>query len=236
MNDAPLLEQTQALNIDVSAVWRKQDAQTAEAMIITDPNGDQFTAFYPGPEPEADEWMMHLRSHVTRACEVFIQAPLRADLMRGGFNVAQLHNLPVIWCPGQYADQLHADDIEAFVEAADILIGNEHEIAYLSDRLNSMSCTVIQSAGPHDVRIQMGSETWSIPITTPAKVAVDPTGCGDALIAGIVHRLAQAADFDWHRPSRKILSQAVECGIAAAQRCLGQQGSQVHDLTGLELQ
>ena len=57
---------------------------------------------------------------------------------------------------------------------------------------------------------------------------VDPTGCGDAFVAGIVPALLKAMDesLDGHWETR--INDIVRAGIAQAGRCLTQRGSQTY--------
>ncbi len=246
LDDSRCLTDLANLGINTHGILRISEAETAQATIITDPEGIQFTAFYPGPIVEPSVWRDWLTSIFTVAGSVFIQAPLPANLMLAGMEHAKLLGAQIIWCPGQYADQLSSSDISAMLPFCALLVGNEHEISHLSNAVDLSQVCTIMSAGADPVTISTTAGRTSVQIPSNPN-AVDPTGCGDALVAGIAHTVAgigagvgadtkadkDQADKDIRGLTNEQLEQAVQCGIEFAQCCIRTTGSQAHSLAAI---
>lgn len=197
------------------------DAQPcARAMIVTDPKNHQFTAFFAGPDLSGDE----LDAMVQRQknCQFTVIAPFPVHLMRAAMRSSQLHQPQSlrIWSPGQYADSLNLDDIRHLSHCADWIVGNAHEISHLRESVEMSDKTVITTNGSEPVTVDHDGKTVEIPVS-PVALPIDPTGCGDAFIAGVINECLQS-DF------KEITAAAIASGIRIAQKCLTHNGSQQH--------
>ncbi|MEM9620384.1 MAG: PfkB family carbohydrate kinase [Pseudomonadota bacterium] len=201
----------------------------ARAIIIADPNGDQFTGFYPGHVPTTDAWLAHLKSLTTQiaADATLLLAPYPAEMMLTTAQWASAHGLRLIWNPGQYADQLAARDIDAIATLSDWVIGNQHEITALAKLAPiHATCHTVQTGGaaPIEVRLAGRADLTTYPVPTVA--AVDPTGCGDAFLAAFASQMQSRG---WTTNSQQ-LQHAVQYGIHSASACLRCSGAQQHQL------
>ena len=234
LDDASLITQLESLGVECH-LFREAGAQTAQATIITDPNGQQLTAWYPGPEPSAQAWSELLVNCLDENIDCFIQAPLRGDLMQIGVSAAQALSIPVIWCPGQFADQLSADEIGKTLEKTQLLVGNSHEISYLRRFSNLRGTPVVETQGPAPVKFVIQEKIYEVPV--PEVEEIDPTGCGDAFLAGVAHFLTNKGlannSVDWRAPNPNLLESAVEFGIKLAHLCIQELGCQSHDVSNL---
>lgn len=205
-----------------------RDAYCARAVIITDIDGHQFTGFFPGPVPGAAAWQQHLDTLELPACELFIQAPYPPELMLTALTHAgRLPTPPLrIWCPGQYADQLQPNQARHSVAQCDWIVGNHYEIGHLSAHSDLTGKLIIQtnSGAPVEITFPNGAHT-TVPLTAVAD-PVDPTGCGDAFLAGLTHMLLK------HPPAARedALADAVTAGHTQAVKCLQAVGGQPHHL------
>lgn len=229
LDDAQSLKALADLGINTRGILRVAGADTAQATIITDPAGIQFTAFYPGPHITLSDWRTWLTATFTMAGDIFVQAPQPANLMLAGVEHAVLLGAEVIWCPGQYADQLLAAEVATILPYCSLLVGNQHEISFLSKIADFSHVSTIQSAGKGPVTISTPRQHTTVEIPG-TNAAVDPTGCGDALVAGIAHYLA---NYRYRSPNDAQLEQAVRCGIEFAQYCIKATGSQAHSLAAI---
>mgnify|MGYP003950579721 CR=1 FL=1 len=222
-DDTDLINFLRSLTLDLGSVARIPDYPSAQATIVTDPTGRQFTAFFSGPPLDLARWQVQLDSTFSSAVDFFVQAPLSGELMLQGLQTAHTHKVRTAWCPGQFADSLSTAEITDMVPLSNIIVGNEDEINCLVKRTNLDASTVIRSAGPQSIHAWCGDASRNIPIPVPEET-VDPTGCGDALLAGIVYELAGISSM----PGIEELSQAAQCGIDIAQACLSHRGGQNH--------
>jgi len=241
VDDTDYRKHLNALSVTQRACLRAANESTARAVIFTDPDNQQFTGFYPGFVPTAEAWLTHLRSLDFSDTEVVIQAPYPEALMRTtlSFFCASPNGTGTplrIFVPGQYADQLTAPAMATLLQMADWVVGNAHEIDTIrAHQTGGAPRLMLRTDGAQPITV-FYPDGQQRHITVP-KVAepVDPTGCGDAFVAGLVAHLVaqprpcpirQAADP--LQPTR--LQAAIEHGIAQAQRCLARVGSQAHRL------
>ena len=216
---------------DLQGVMTKFAVSCARAFVLSDPNGEQFTAFYPGPEVSEDSWEAHLTNQNLQQSQIMVCAPYPETLMLSSLKCMTEANPEAlrIWCPGQYADSLNIPALQNFNNFWDVLIGNEHEINHLMalDPGLVSKKTVVVTAGPRPIKVYMahgGTRTFPVPkLATPG---IDPTGSGDAFIAGFACAISNHFDHENKGAWIGHVNEAVKCGVRNAQRCLEHLGSQ----------
>ncbi len=221
--------------IQTGTFLRSPQQHCARAIIITDPDGRQFTGFFPGPVPSVARWRKHLASIDMSMISVFVQAPYPPEVMQTSLeHAARLKDRPLkICCPGQYADQLNSRQIDALAAQCDWLIGNAHEITFLRANTQALSDKlVIQTNGASPIQVTYPDGKTSQHKVPASTRNTDPTGCGDAFIAAIAHHVACVGEADWH----DILPQAIAVGNNSAAACLRCSGAQQHSLSHLVTQ
>jgi len=190
------------LGIATDGVLSIEDTFTAQAFIITDLDDNQITAFHPGA-------MNH--SHKNSVASVAgvglgIVAPDGKAGMQSharGFAEAKV---PFVFDPGQGLPLFDGPELTDMIELATYLTVNDYEAKLLCERtglsLSAMAERVdamIVTRGDEGSVIYAGGATHAIPAVEPPAV-VDPTGCGDAYRAGLLHGIAQG--WDWERTGR----------------------------------
>ena len=129
----------------------------------------------------------------------------------------------VVWCPGQFTDQMDAAMLTACAKYAHWLVVNEHEAnhirAHAAEVLSTKATIITRGAGAVEVLLSSG-ESKLYPVQEVSSV-VDPTGSGDAFTAGVVSQLLR----DTKQPLTH-LDAAIESGIALARQCLTHHGAQ----------
>jgi adenosine kinase len=210
-----------ASGISEAGIFRISGTPSARGIVLTGSNGVQFTAFYPGPSGR-ERWSGDLDAVLAEG--TFDAAILAPDLPEKTAGCARrLGSIPIkVWCPGQYAELLSAEDVEPVLEHADLLVVNRHEWRALLDRLGTHGIDHpdlqwIVTDGPEPVEILPGGARIPVPPLAEGAV-VDPTGCGDAFVAALTSALLSAAP----------LEAAVAAGIRLARRCITQAGAQNH--------
>lgn len=194
---------------------------SARGIVLTGNDGVQFTAFYPGPSG-SDRWQEDLADLLNAtAFSAAIVAPDLPAKMTG--YARRLAGLPLlVWCPGQYAELLDADDIGAVLDCCHLLVVNRHEWDALCSKVPAEDMVpqvgqVIVTEGPGPVTLLPQGSTVLVPAQR-AQGAHDPTGCGDAFVAAVVDALLSGTD----------ATAAVAAGVDLAGRCLGYRGAQAH--------
>ncbi|NOX50602.1 MAG: carbohydrate kinase family protein [Gammaproteobacteria bacterium] len=236
-DDQELLRHWDRYCIASSACLRRSGQNTARAIVLSDPTGEQLTYFYPGAELSKHEWQNHLDtlSSPTAPIKFYVQAPFPADLSIASMDWVMNHFPDALrfWCPGQYVDHMDLESISYMVCRAHLLIGNQQEMSRLREHqattgqdISGKVLVESRGSGPIHLTLANGEQLQhKIPnISNP----VDPTGCGDALIAGIIafmskhniHNIEHLLTEQW----RPIL----DAGVALAQQCLVHNGAQHH--------
>ena len=186
------LERLRAQGIDTSSVRVDADSYTAQAIIITDADNNQITAFHPGAMSFA-----HLSPVPARAdLKVAIIAPDGRDAMLQ--HAQQLHaaGVPFIFDPGQGLPMFDGAELRRFVEQASWVTVNDYEGRMLCDRIGADFAALSTSAlrgivvtlGPEGCEVWQQGRMTRVPGVVASEV-IDPTGCGDALRAGLLYGL-----------------------------------------------
>ena len=170
---------------------------TAQAFITTDRDDNQITAFHPGA-------MQH--AHVNRVSEardiaIGIIAP---DGRRGMIEHAAefaAAGIPFIFDPGQGLPMFEAADLTRFISQASWVAVNDYEWQLMQQKTGWSVREVLEKVralivtrGPEGSVIYTPQGEIAIPCAKPRAV-VDPTGCGDAYRAGLIHGLMHGLDW-----------------------------------------
>ena len=166
---------------------------TAQAYITTDLDDNQITAFHPGAMNEAHRNTVPANAGI----RIGIVSP---DGRQGMLDhAAQLHaaGIPFIFDPGQGLPMFDGDDLRHFVELATWVALNDYEARLLVERTGWTEADVagrvkalIVTRGAQGSTIWAGAEQLDIPVVKPAAI-LDPTGCGDAYRAGLLHGISR---------------------------------------------
>jgi adenosine kinase len=189
------LERLQALGVDTRHVATTVESYTAQAMIMTDRDNNQITAFHPGAMSFAHDNAVPARSDIRLA----IISPDGRDAMLS--HAEQLHaaGIPFVFDPGQGLPMFSGPELAHFVSLATWVTVNDYEGRMLCDRTGlSLEALSGQVRGLVVTLGEQGCEVWesgqrSLVPGIPATEVLDPTGCGDAFRAALLHGLAQ----DW---------------------------------------
>lgn len=190
------LERMQELGIDTGAVQWVSQHYTAQAMIMTDRDNNQITAFHPGAMALA-----HQNPIVTAPeARIAIVSPDGRQAMIE--HAEQLHALgvPFVFDPGQGLPMFDGPELLRFIELADWAALNDYEARMLSERTGLGYAELSQRLRGLVITLaDQGCDLWQqgqcsrVP-GVPARAVLDPTGCGDALRAGLLYGLAQGWD------------------------------------------
>jgi adenosine kinase len=187
------LDRLRALGIDASHVLQVQDTYTAQAMIITDADNNQITAFHPGAMQEAHRAGLPERSDIRLA---IIGPDGREAMLRRAKDLAAA-GIPFVFDPGQGLPMFDGEALKAFIAKATWVSVNDYEARMLCERtgesLESLSSRanlqgVIVTLGADGCDVWVGGQCTHVP-GVAAEVVVDPTGCGDAFRGALLYGL-----------------------------------------------
>ncbi|HEX4150788.1 MAG TPA: carbohydrate kinase family protein [Steroidobacteraceae bacterium] len=195
----PYRERMRAQGISIEHIKVIEEAFTAQAFITTDLDDNQITAFHPGAMQYA---------HLNRVADVRI--PVALGIVAPDGRQAMLEHaaqfaaagIPFIFDPGQGLPMFSGAELEQFIERATWMAVNDYEWGLvqqktgltqeeITERVNAL----IVTRGAEGSMIYTKEHTWTIPCVKPRAV-VDPTGCGDAYRAGLIHGLMHGLDWE----------------------------------------
>ena len=194
---AGYLERLRGWGVDVSLVRTVDAAYTAQAIIITDQDNNQITAFHPGAMQNAHDTVVPQRADL----KVGIIAPDGRDAM--WTHAQQMHDagVPFIFDPGQGLPMFDGEELRRFVGLATWVAVNDYEGRMLCDRtgfsLEELSRShlkgVIVTLGADGCELYIQGRRSHIPGVAATEV-LDPTGCGDAFRGALLYGLERGWD------------------------------------------
>lgn len=199
----PYRERLVARGMSVEHIKIIDEAFTAQAFITTDLDDNQITAFHPGAMQYA-----HLNRVADAGDKVAlgIIAPDGREAMIEHAAQFAAAGIPFIFDPGQGLPMFSGPELEKFIEQASWVAVNDYEWGMLAQKTGLTMAEVagrvealIVTQGAAGSVIHAGGRVWEIPCAKPRSL-VDPTGCGDAYRAGLIHGLLHS--LDWQTSGR----------------------------------
>ena len=225
---APYREWLQRLGVPLENIRTVDSELTAQAFITTDLDDNQITAFHPGAMQHA-----HLNTVAeARDVAIGIVAPDGRQAMIEHAEQFAATGIPFIFDPGQGLPMFDAADLDRFIEQASWVAVNDYEWQLLQQKtgltvrdLTQRVQALIVTRGHKGSSIYTQEGQLEVPCAKTTAV-IDPTGCGDAYRAGLLHGLLHR--LDWETTGR----------IAAVMGALKieSRGTQNHQATPAELE
>ena len=190
------LERLKQLGIATDFVRLLPDHYTAQAMIMTDRDNNQITAFHPGAMMQAHVTAIAPRADITLA----IVSPDGRDAMWQHAQQLAAAGIPFVFDPGQGLPMFDGDELRQFIGMATWVTVNDYEGKMLCDRTGWSSAEIskhvqglVITLGEHGCELWQQGQQQHVP-PVQAKAVVDPTGCGDAWRAALLFGLDQGWD------------------------------------------
>ena len=215
---ASYVQRMQGMGINTDYVRMVEDTYTAQALIMTDLDNNQITAFHPGA-------MMHAHANQIQShadVRLGMISPDGRDAMLEHAEQFKTAGIPFVFDPGQGLPMFDGAELARFIDQASWVTVNDYEGKMLCDR-TGMSCADIsrQVRGLVVTLGARGSEVWiegEKTLVDPVKAVavVDPTGCGDAFRGALLYGLEQGWD----------LARCAQLGNRLGSLKIAQRGSQ----------
>ena len=175
-----------------------ESEHTAQGFVTTDLDDNQIWAFHPGAMQQS-----HLnRVEDARQVSIGIVAPDGRDGMLQHAQQFAAAGIPFIFDPGQGLPMFSGDELRAFIAQATWVAVNDYEWQLVqektklsaSDIAGQVQALIVTRGAEGSVIYSKGREIL-IPPAKPEAI-VDPTGCGDAYRAGLLHGLLHGLDWE----------------------------------------
>ncbi|WP_302174932.1 carbohydrate kinase family protein [uncultured Hydrogenophaga sp.] len=190
---AEYIERLRGLGVNVDHVAVDTNSYTAQAMIMTDRDNNQITAFHPGAMSQAHLNPVPAAERITLG----IVAPDGRDAMTSHAHQLSQAGIPFVFDPGQGLPMFNGPELLAFIEQATWVAVNDYEARMLCERTGlTLQAIAAQVKGLIVTLGAEGCEVWEEGVATKvsgttADAVLDPTGCGDAFRAALLHGLSQ---------------------------------------------
>lgn len=183
--------------IAMTHVRRIAGSYTAQAFITTDLADNQITAFHPGA-------MNNSHANSVKEAQQVGLGIIAPDGRDGMFQHArELHEagIPFLFDPGQGMPMFNGEELLHFTGMAEYMAFNDYEAQLMQEKtgqtleaLAERVKALIVTRGAQGSTIYADGQCIEIPCVE-ADAVLDPTGCGDAYRAGLMHGIAQG--WDW---------------------------------------
>ncbi len=224
---ADYLQRLKTLGISTEYVRQVEGSYTAQAMIMTDRDNNQITAFHPGAMMQAHTIHVEKRPDIKLA----IISPDGRDAMVQHAEQLKAADIPFVFDPGQGLPMFDGSDLMRFIDQATWVTVNDYEGKMLSDRTGLSHADIsrhvkglIVTLGAEGCEVWIDGEKTLVPPVKAAAV-VDPTGCGDAWRGALLFGLEQG----WS------LAKCAALGNQVGALKIAQRGPQNYNVDGLTI-
>jgi adenosine kinase len=190
---ADYIARLQALGVSTQFVRQVADTYTAQAMIMTDRDNNQITAFHPGAMMQAHITRIEPRADI----KLGIISPDGRDAMLQHAQQFKAAGIPFVFDPGQGLPMFDGSELAAFIDQSTWVTVNDYEGKMLSDRTGWSNAEIsrrlqglVVTLGGQGCEVWIAGEKTVVPPFKAGEI-VDPTGCGDAWRGALLYGLEQ---------------------------------------------
>ena len=222
---ADYLVRLSQLGISSEFILSVSDTYTAQAMIMTDKDNNQITAFHPGAMMQAHKTKIEKRADI----QLGIISPDGRDAMLEHAAQFKHADIPFVFDPGQGLPMFDGKELMHFIHLATWVTVNDYEGKMLCDRTGLSSAELsrhvkglIVTLGGNGCEVWVDGQKTLVP-PVKAKQVVDPTGCGDAWRGALLFGLEKGWSLD----------KCAALGNEVGARKIAQRGPQNYQLSDL---
>ncbi len=175
--------------IPIKYIKEYKDEVTGTFFVVTDQDDNQIGAFYMGATKYANQLSLE---QVKETIDFVVLAPTQPSAMKKYVKECQKHKFPYLYDPAFQIAQFTPEELREGITGAQMLIGNDYEIALIEQKLEIsheelrvMAPVVITTLGSKGSIIETRRESMHVAPAKPKNTS-DPTGAGDAFRAGFI--------------------------------------------------
>lgn len=183
------LKHLQKAGVITDLIKQVRSEFTANAFIIADKNNCQITGFYPGAMTRDKNLLINKDLNFDFA----IISPTIPEAMNNFVTQVKKLNISYLYDPAQQIPSISISELKNGIEDAEILIGNDYELELIFKKTGFSKKEILKkikilitTLGEKGSLIETAGKQTSVGIVKP-KAIVDPTGAGDAYIAGFTY-------------------------------------------------
>ncbi len=199
--------------IDFSGSYIDQELYCSTGKVITDISDNQIWGFYYGAAEKGN--LVDFAPYAKDSFGIISANHSNAFLHAQNYFIE--HSIPYLYDPGMSLTWISDADLREGIEHADILVGNDYEIAQMTRRLKCnvsdfirKKIAVITTLGAAGVRYEDNDQLYEVNGYMVQKL-IDPTGAGDAWRGGFVAARLEGKDIvDSLKIANSLASFAVE--------------------------
>lgn len=224
--------------IDTSNVIIEDSQYTAQATVVNDNKGQQITFFHEGAAKNSHEHhdaVKKIIKNLSKDAKFAIISPNNREFIMASIEGCQETRLPYFFDPGQVIPCFTSGELINASKKAVGLFLNEYELRLFRhhtkldfNEVLKHCGLLILTLGEKGSKIFFEGKEIVIPPSIP-KIALDPTGCGDAYRAGFLHGIKEA----FPKLTQNILADSAKLGSEIAAACLTCHGTQNHHFSRL---
>ena len=225
---AEYLARLKQLGIGTEFVRTVDSIHTAQAMIMSDRDNNQITAFHPGAMMQAHLTEIRARADI----KLGIISPDGRDAMLRHAEQFKAAGIPFVFDPGQGLPMFDGPELARFIEQSTWVTVNDYEGKMLSERTGWSSAMIskrtqglVVTLGGEGCEVWINGEKMVVP-PVQATAVVDPTGCGDAWRGALLFGLERG----WS------LARCAELGNHVGAIKIANRGPQNYRLEGLRVE
>lgn len=223
----PYMKYLKKMNVNTDYINVVNDMFTANCFIMTDSLHCQITGFYPGPMIEDENLSLNAVKDIEKYDFLLISTSTPASITKFARQATE-KKMRYLFAPGQETQRVTKDQLITGIKGAEVIVVNDYELA-LIEKITGFSKTdllkyakiVITTLGAGGSEIITNKNEKINIITAKPTKAIDPTGVGDAYIAG----------FTTGYINNLPLKTCGQIGALIATYCLEQYGTQKHSFT-----
>jgi adenosine kinase len=191
--------------VDVSGIQVIDHEFTSSCFFNTDQANNQIVAFYAGAASHARH--LSLADIGLTHNDLVIISPTDPEAMSRHAEECHAMGIPFVFDPGKQTPRLTGEQIVRGLRGAHVLVGNDYEFAMMAQQTGLSEQELIESTpltvitrGAQGSTISVAAtdgtrSTIEVPIA-PVREVLDPTGAGDAYLAGLVFGIARRLPLD----------------------------------------